>query len=263
MASATTTGTAATPDTIWSNSYVPPENAYSYGWYEVGVKFTTSVAGEVTGIRFYKQTWMNGYLHVGHLWSSTGTLLATATFTNETSYGWQQVSLSSPVAIKANTVYVVSFSTGGGYFGITTNTFISGGVTNGPLEALSNSVSGGDGVYNRAGDFPEYDGDGMNFWADVAFKPTSSGSAAAMVSSPAPQPIRLAGIGISALTPGQSIRVLTSPPAATPAGPASYIALSRGTTPTVLGTLPNRRPITQVGAIGSLFKNSLWGLDSV
>ena len=61
MASATTTGTAATPDSIWSNSYVPPENAYSYGSYEVGVKFTASVAGEVTGVRFYKQTWMGGY----------------------------------------------------------------------------------------------------------------------------------------------------------------------------------------------------------
>ena len=133
VANATTSGTAATPDTIWPNSY-PPENAYSYGSYEVGVKFTSSVAGVVTGVRFYKQTWMGGYLHVGHLWSSTGTLLATATFTNETSYGWQQVNFSSPVSIQPNTVYIVSFSTGGGYFGITTNYFTAGGVTNGPLD---------------------------------------------------------------------------------------------------------------------------------
>ena len=82
-------------------------------------------------------------------------MLATATFTNESAYGWQQVNFSSPVAIQANTVYVVSFSTGGGYFGITTNFFTTGGVTNGPLQALSNSVSGGDGVYNYAGTFPE------------------------------------------------------------------------------------------------------------
>ena len=119
VASATTTGTAATADSIWSNSYVPSENSYSCGSYEVGVKFTASVAGEVTGVRFYKQTWMGGYVHVGHLWSSTGTLLATATFTNESASGWQQVNFSSPVAIQANTVYIVSFSTGGGYFGIT------------------------------------------------------------------------------------------------------------------------------------------------
>ncbi len=176
VASATTTGTAASAESIWSNSYVPPENAYSFGSYEVGVKFTSSVAGVVTGARFYKQTWMGGYLHVGHLWSSTGTLLATATFTSESAYGWQQVSFASPVAIQANTVYVVSFSTGGGYFGISTGFFSSGGITNGTLQALSNSASGGDGVYNRAGAFPNVNGGGMNFWADVAFSPSASGA---------------------------------------------------------------------------------------
>ena len=219
MASATTTGTAATADSIWSNSYVPPENAYSSGSYEVGVKFTASVAGEVTGVRFYKQTWMGGYLHVGHLWSSTGTLLATATFTNETAYGWQQVTFSSPVAIQANTEYVVSFSTGGGYFGVTTNFFNSGGVTNGPLQALSNSVSGGDGVYNRAGAFPDVDSDGMNFWADVAFAPSSSGGNIARSPSRFSQSIAGGEIGIAALTAGQSNRLLTS----VPAGPARLL----------------------------------------
>ena len=155
VASATTRGTAATPDSIWGNSSVPSENYYSHGSYELGVKFTASVAGEVTGVRFYKQTWMGRYVHVGHLWSSTGTLLATATFTNESAYGWQQVNFSSPVAITANTVYIASFSTGGGYFGITSSFFTNGGVTTGPLQALSNSVAGGDGVYNRAGTFPD------------------------------------------------------------------------------------------------------------
>ena len=227
------------------------------------MKFTSSVAGEVTAFRFYKQTWMGGYLHVGHLWSSTGTLLATATFTNETSYGWQQVNLSSPVAIQANTVYIVSFSTGGGYFGITTGFFTSGGVTNGPLKALSNSVSGGDGVYNRGGDFPDVDGDGMNFWADVAFSPTSSGSVIAKGSSPVSPLISGGGYGIGAVTTGPSSHVVASPQAATPAGPARYVAALRGTIPTVLGTLPYRPPIAQIGAIGSLFKKSSWASESV
>jgi hypothetical protein len=263
VASATTTGTAAAADTIWSNSYVPPENAYSYGSYEVGVKFTASVAGAVTGVRFYKQTWMNGYLHVGHLWSSAGALLATATFTNETSYGWQQVSFASPVTIQANTVYVISFSTGGGYFGINTGFFTSGGVTNGPLQALSNSVSGGDGVYNRSGDFPDVDSNGLNFWADVAFSPSSSSSTTVKTPSrPAPV-IAVGGSGMEALTTDQSTHVLTSAPAATPAGPARHVAASRGTTPTVLGSLPARSPIPQFGALASLFKKSSWGSDSV
>ncbi len=172
-----TTGTSAS-DTIWSSTLVPNENAYSYGSYEVGVKFEANEAGTVTGMRFYKQTWMNGYSHVAHLWTAGGTLLATASFTNETASGWQQISFASPVAISANTVYVISFSTGGGYFGITTNYFGSNGVTNGPLQALGNSaITGGDGVYHTGnGTFPSVSGGGMNFWADVDFSPATSGS---------------------------------------------------------------------------------------
>ena len=43
------------------------------------------------------------------LWTSTGTLLASATFTGETATGWQQVSFATPVAISANTTYVASY----------------------------------------------------------------------------------------------------------------------------------------------------------
>ncbi len=176
-ASATTTGTSPAPttDTLWANSYTPSENYYASGSYDVGVKFESSVAGTVTGVRFYKQTWMGGYTHVGYLWSSSGQLLASASFTGETSYGWQQVKFSNPVAIAANTVYIVSFSTGGGYFGITSPYFSGSGYTNGPLEALPSSTSGGNGVYGSGNaSFPTTNSGGMNFWADVAFSPTSS-----------------------------------------------------------------------------------------
>ncbi|MGO9463703.1 MAG: DUF4082 domain-containing protein [Isosphaeraceae bacterium] len=251
VASATTTGVStATSDSIWSNSYVPSENAYSAGSYEVGVKFTASVGGAVTAIRFYKEPSMGGYLHVGHLWSSTGTLLATATFTNETASGWQQANLSVPVAIPANTVYIASFSTGGGYFGVSTNFFTSGGVSNGPLEALPSSTLGGDGVYSRAGAFPNVNAGGMNFWADIVFAPSSGGIGPGVVSQARPS-IAVGGIGISALTTGQSSRVLTSAPAAKPAGPAPYIAGSRGTTPTVLGSSSYRSPIPQTATVAS------------
>ena len=46
VASATTSGiVATTSSSIWSSSYVPSANAYSFGSDEVGVKFTASVAG--------------------------------------------------------------------------------------------------------------------------------------------------------------------------------------------------------------------------
>ncbi len=216
IASATTTGTSPAPttDTLWANSYTPSENYYSSGSYDLGVKFESSVAGTVTGVRFYKQTWMGGYTHVGYLWSSTGQLLASATFTNETSYGWQQVNFSSPVAIAANTVYIVSFSTGGGYFGITDPYFSSAAYTNGPLEALPSTASGGDGVYSSGtASFPTTNSGGMNFWADVAFSPTSS-SGVKMATGVA-RPVSTGGL------------VAPTPPAPTPA-PAAAASVSVG-----------------------------------
>src|SRR5207237_421238 len=70
---------------------------------EVGVLFRSDANGTVSGIRFYKSATNTG-THIGSLWSSTGALLSTATFSNETASGWQQMSFGTPVAITANTV---------------------------------------------------------------------------------------------------------------------------------------------------------------
>ena len=75
-------------DCIWSDTAVP--TAVDDGGtssIEVGVKFTANVNGYVSGIRFYKSTANTG-THVGNLWSSAGTLLASATFAAETASGW-------------------------------------------------------------------------------------------------------------------------------------------------------------------------------
>jgi hypothetical protein len=182
-----------------------------------------------------------------------------ATFTNESSFGWQQVNLSSPVPIVANTAYIVSFSTGGGEFGISTGFFSSGGVTNGSLEALPNSVSGGDGVYNRAGAFPDVDSNGMNFWADVAFSPAGGGPDVE-VSGGVSQSGATGGAGIAALEAGstQFSRLFTSPRQGTPAGPVSYFAGSGANGTTIMGALPAGTPVSQGGTLGALFKKTSW-----
>ena len=66
------------------------------------MSFTPSVNGQVTAIRFYKGPG-NGGTHTGSLWSSTGTLLATGTFDNETATGWQTLTLDVPVNVTAGT----------------------------------------------------------------------------------------------------------------------------------------------------------------
>jgi hypothetical protein len=112
---------------------------------ELGVKFQASTTGVITAIRFYKDP-QNIGTHVADLWSSTGTLLATATFTNETASGWEQANLSQPVLISAGTTYVVSYHTSGNY-SATTNYFTTAH-TAGSLTAQANGTSGGDGVYD-------------------------------------------------------------------------------------------------------------------
>ena len=58
------------------------------GSLELGVTFTPSTAGFVTGIRFYKGP-QNSGTHTGTLWSDTGQQLATVQFSAGTTGGWQ------------------------------------------------------------------------------------------------------------------------------------------------------------------------------
>jgi hypothetical protein len=144
---------------------------------ELGLKFQSSQPGTITGIRFYKGP-NNAGTHVGNLWSSLGTLLMpSVTFTNETSGGWQQVNLSSPVSITANTVYVVSYHTNGNY-SASNHYFDTAAHTNGPLTAPATGTVGGNGVYTygTGSTFPTKSFLGTNYWVDVVFNPSGGGT---------------------------------------------------------------------------------------
>ena len=65
-------------------------------------------------MRFYKEPDDTG-AHTGSLWSSTGQLLASGTFSGETASGWQELDFSSPVAVTAGTTYVASYHTSTGF----------------------------------------------------------------------------------------------------------------------------------------------------
>ena len=163
----------AAVSTIWPSTAVPgtadsgPDSAA-----ELGVKFQADAAGSITGIRFYKATANTG-AHVGNLWTSTGTLLGSVTFTNETASGWQQMLFASPVAIASNTIYVASYHATGGHYSEDDNYFSTKGVDNPPLHALTNGVSGGNGVYayGASSVFPNQTWSSANYWVDVVFQP--------------------------------------------------------------------------------------------
>jgi hypothetical protein len=138
---------------------------------EVGVKFTASQNGDMTGLRFYKGPGNTG-THVADLWDSSGNLLATATFTNETASGWQQVNFASPVVISAGTTYVASYHTNTGDYSADPNLFATP-LTNGLLTAPSSASSGGNGVYAYGSSslFPTNSFNSTSYGVDVVFKP--------------------------------------------------------------------------------------------
>lgn len=165
--------TANQATSIWSSSATPATAAASdTAAVEVGLKFRSDVAGTITGVRFYKGTTNTG-THVGHLWSSTGTQLGSVTFTGETASGWQQANFATPVAVTANTTYVISYYAPVGRYAFTNSAFASAGVDNIPLHALSNTAGGGNGIYRygAGGGFPNSSYNATNYWVDVVFAP--------------------------------------------------------------------------------------------
>ena len=163
------TATVTPQDTILDFSG-PPINVDSGdgGAITVGLKFTASTNGSITGVRFYKASTNTG-THVATLWSATGGLLATATFTNETASGWQQVYFSTPVAVTAGTTYVASVYDPAGHYSSSPGAF-SAAVINGPLSSVANSTSGnGVYTYGAGNTFPTSSYNATNYWIDVFY----------------------------------------------------------------------------------------------
>jgi hypothetical protein len=158
------------PCTIWPASTVPAQivtgdtNAV-----ELGVRFRADANGTISALRYYKAATNTG-THVGSLWSDTGTLLAQATFGGESSSGWQQVTLPTPVPVTANTTYVASYHTTTSFFA-DFGYFQSQGVDSPPLHALKEGVSGSNGVYlyGNGGAVPNQSYLSSNYWVDVVF----------------------------------------------------------------------------------------------
>ncbi len=159
----------STTTSLWSSSTTPatvdvgePEPL------ELGVMFTADVDGLITGLRFYKGAGNTG-THTANLWSASGQLLATATFTNETASGWQQVTFSNPVAITAGTTYVASYYAPNGHFSVNRNYF-SSQFNSGSLHVAAN---GGVFKYGNSSAFPDQSYRGSNYWVDVLFAPAN------------------------------------------------------------------------------------------
>ncbi len=115
-------------------------------------------------MRFFKSA-LNAGTHVGSLWSSTGTRLATGTFSAETVSGWQTLTFAQPVAVTAGTTYVVSYFAPAGHYAATGQFFVAP-YSNGPLSA---STTNGLYSYGATSSFPTSTFGATNYWVDVVF----------------------------------------------------------------------------------------------
>ncbi len=141
---------------------------------ELGVKFTADYSGTITGVRFYKAA-ENVGTHVGSLWSASGQRLAQATFTNESSSGWQAVTFATPVAVTAGTTYVASYYSPEGAY-TATSFGLASAVDGGPVQTVPNATSSnGVYAYGAASNFPQSSYDGANYWVDVLYALSAPG----------------------------------------------------------------------------------------
>ncbi|MEO9239884.1 MAG: DUF4082 domain-containing protein, partial [Jatrophihabitantaceae bacterium] len=181
------------PCSMWNDSALPDTPSVNDGHaVEVGVQFSADRAGYISGVQFFKGPQNTGS-HTGSLWTSTGTLLATATFAGESASGWQQVSFTNPVAITANTTYIASYYAPVGFYAETYGgTFASTGIDNSPLHMPAHP---GLYLYGTGGLAPT-NGSNSNYWVDPVFNDTNT--APADVTAPVVTNVTAAGSGTTA-----------------------------------------------------------------
>jgi hypothetical protein len=197
---------------------------------EVGLRFTPTANGKVTGVRFYKAPGNTG-THTGTLWSAAGAALATGTFSNETDSGWQSLTFASPVSVTAGTAYTVSYYAPSGHYSVTSDFFTSDYV----IGALT-APAGANGVYRYGvgGGFPTSSYRSTNYWVDVSYEMTPSPNPPQVTSTvPAAGgtyiPVSTAASATFdiAVQPATIAMTLTGPGGAAVAGTVSYDSLSR------------------------------------
>ncbi len=148
----------------------------------LGVKFTSSQDGFITGIRFYKGVGNTG-THVGTLYSAGGAVLASATFANETASGWQTVNFSSAVPITAGTTYVAAYYAPSGHYAADARYFTAGGHSAGSLTALGGRGNT-NGVYAGGQRFPDSSYNQTNYYVDVVYSPVDTTPLGVISTSP-------------------------------------------------------------------------------
>lgn len=150
---------------------------------ELGVKIVPQANGYITALRFYKPIISTETSHTGTIWNSTGTSLATVTFSNESDYGWQEARLVTPLQVTKGQVYVVSYGTttavyqgSAGYLGSNISVNSLTAYATGASQNATSGSGNANGVFGTTiGAYPTTAASGDYYWIDAVFS-TNSGA---------------------------------------------------------------------------------------
>jgi hypothetical protein len=151
----------AAPQGLWSTSYTSGQSAADCGkWQlddngfcvandarnglELGTKFRTSAAVQITGVRIYRA---DPASLQASLWTSEGTLLARGTFADKSGNGWQDMSFAEPVTIVPGSTYIASYFSPATKYAFQYGYFADEPRTVGPITALKSVDGSPNGVH--------------------------------------------------------------------------------------------------------------------
>jgi hypothetical protein len=192
---------------------------------ELGVRVRFAGAGDITAVKFYKSPF-NAGLHLGHVWSADGRMLAEVTFPEGASPGWQLAPLKQPVHVAAGSEYVVSYhaprgaySADPGYFG---RALTKSGLT---------APAGRNGVYAYgSSSFPTRTWRSANYYVDLLFA-GDAGGPIAPPSRPTAAPTSTAAPAPTATATPIPTAGTVKPPAPTPTPPPAPPTATRTSSP--------------------------------
>ena len=214
----TTAGSDNCPCTLFSGLTPASASVNDSSAVELGASFSPTAWGLVTGVRFYKGPGNTG-THTGSLWSSSGELLRTVTFTGESASGWQTAMFSSPYQVAPGTSYVISYHAPLGHYSATSNDFTVNR-TVGPL--TTPAVGNGRYRYGAGGVAPTDTWQQTNYFVDVVFSTATPDLPT--VSAQAP-PAGAAGVSTSATVAATlSVAPASGTPSLALSGPFGSIA---------------------------------------
>ena len=181
---------------------------------ELGLRFTSSAAGQVVGVRFYKGADQSGQYPVA-LWTGQGTRLAQTGKSLPSGVGWQSVNFASPVSISPNQTLVASYHAPNGSYGYSQDTFASG------RTVTAGAITGTAGVfkYGSSPTFPRSTYRYSSYYVEPIFvaakAPQTPTTSSTSMTAPKPRP------SVTRTKPATSTTTPTSSTSTTPTTPTT------------------------------------------